>query len=485
MNRAKKRSIAGWLVGILVFQFLAAFRLYADVIYMNDGNVLMVEKAWEEGEEVKYQTSKGIQSLPRSSVRSIRQEKPAPAPSVQKWGNVADQPNQTGTNSSALAPSVPSISGSGTVVSKDILARLRDNLYADPSDAVAKAELVQALNSIASLQAAEGDLASAQNSLEEALNLDKRNTALLSNLAAIHFRSGNYQKAEDLLVTCLQIDGKNQWTHYLLGETYYKEEKISQAISEWDEGLKLGPNETIVKRLEKAKREAGVHSKLGIVQSLHFILRYENKASDNELGYQILAALEDSYRHLSNELTSHAPETVVVILYPDQAYSDITRAPGWSGGIYDGKIRLPIKGLLGITPELKATLTHELTHCFMAALSGHGSPTWFLEGVAQLQEGRSAANDRKVLTHLKQENQLIPLENLRGSFAGLPPGMADLAYTESLSAVEYLITRFGRPAVRSLLDLMAQNYNFENAFNKAVLRSVSEFETAWQRDLTQ
>ena len=67
----------------------------------------------------------------------------------------------------------------------------------------------------------------------------------------------------------------------------------------------------------------------------------------------------------------------------------------------------------------------------------------------------------------------------------LPNGAAGLAYAEGLSAVEYLTARFGLSSIRNLLDLMAQNYNFENAFNTALHQSVSEFETAWQHDLVQ
>jgi len=283
----------------------------------------------------------------------------------------------------------------------------------------------------------------------------------------------------------LAIDRKDQSTYLFLGETYYQQEKIGQAISIWNEGLQLGPSEAIVARLERARREYGVHSELGAMKSSHFILRYDTTTSHSQIGDQILATLEGQYRRLSNELTSQAPETISVILYPDRDYFDITRAPGWSGGGYDGKIRIPIKGLYSVTAALQATLAHELTHSFMASLPGRGSPTWFLEGVAQVQEGKTGANDKKALAQLEQSGSLIPLQRLRGSFISLPAGVADVAYAESLSAVEYMIARFGRSSIRSVLDLMARNYNFENAFRTALQRSVSEFETAWQRDLTQ
>jgi len=453
---------------------------YADVIYLTDGSVLLVKKAWEEAEEVKYTNNEQIGTLPKSRVLRIQQEKETPAPPpAQRWGiGVA----QGGPAGQSFSPSAPNAMAGGSTVSKEALARLRENLNADPSDTRAKGELVYALNSVAALEMAQGDLKSAQRDLEEALRLDRSNPMISSNLAVILLRLGNYRAAEELLLTSLESDKKNQWTYYLLGEAYYQQEKLSQAINQWVAGLALGPSRQISDRLEKARREAGTHNELAVLQSPHFILRY--KASDRQLGQEILDTLEDLYNHLSRDLTSVAPATVAVILYPDQTYFDITQAPSWTGALFDGKIRVPTRGLTGVTDRLRAILAHELSHSFIASLPGRGSPIWFLEGVAQLQEGKSAANARKLLAQLQRENHLTPLKNLRDSFMGLSPDTAGIAYAESLSAVEYLVSQFGRPAIRNLLDLMGQNYNFENAFRTALQRSVSEFEIAWQQDLT-
>src|SRR5438552_4381019 len=461
---------------------------YADVIYLTDGSVLLVKKAWEEAEEVKYTNNERIGSLPKSRVLRIQQEKETPAPLPgQRWGIGVPQGGPAGQSSSPSAPNAMAGGSTGAgpapAVSKEALARLRENLNADPSDTQAKGELVYALNSVAALEVAQGDLKSAQRDLEEALRLDGRNPLLSSNLAVILLRLGNYHAAEELLLTSLESDKKNQWTYYLLGEAYYQQEKLSHAINQWVAGLELGPSRQISDRLEKARREAGTHNELAVLQSPHFILRY--KASDRQLGQEILDTLEDLYNHLSRDLTSVAPATVAVILYPDQTYFDITQAPSWTGAVFDGKIRVPTRGLTGVTDRLRAILAHELSHSFIASLPGRGSPIWFQEGVAQLQEGKSAANARKLLAQLQRENHLTPLKNLRDSFMGLSPDQAGIAYAESLSAVEYLASQFGKPAIRNLLDLMGQNYNFENAFRTALQRSVSEFESAWQQDLTQ
>jgi len=308
---------------------------------------------------------------------------------------------------------------------------------------------------------------------------------LLSNLAIVHLRMGDYHAAEELLLTCLEIDRNNQQTYYLLGEAYYAQEKISQAISQWTAGLVLGPHPEMAKRLDKARQEEQVHQGMDEMQSAHFILRYDRKVSDRQLGQQILNTLESLYARLTAEITSRPPATIAVILYPDQTYFDITRAASWTGALFDGKIRVPIRGLTSVTPKLTGILAHELTHSFVASLPGHGCPTWFNEGIAQLEEGLSAANDKKALARLGQANQLISLKDLQGSFTGFTSNQADIAYTESLSAVEYLASQYGRSSIRSVLDLMAQNYNFENAFKTALKRSVSEFETAWEQDLAR
>jgi hypothetical protein len=220
-----------------------------------------------------------------------------------------------------------------------------------------------------------------------------------------------------------------------------------------------------------------------VLQSAHFILRYDRQVSDYRLGQQILTTLESQYRQLSSELVSQPPATVAVILYPDETYFDITQAPSWTGALFDGKIRVPTKGLVSVTTELAAILRHELTHSFIASLSGRGCPSWFNEGVAQLQEGKSAANYRKWLAQLHKDKQLIPLASLKGSLVGLPSGAAGLAYVEGLSAVEHLVSRFGRPAIRSILELMGQNHHFDNAFRTVVRQNVGDFEADWQQDL--
>ena len=465
---------------VAVCLVLATSKLHADVIYLNDGNVLLVDKAWIDGDDVKYQTSRGVLSVPRSTVREIQAENLPPAPASSKRWSLESVVVESGTDPAKTPVSAPG----GNATSNDSLIRLRQNLSTNPADPRAKTELIQTLNSVAWLQLTQGDLPAARTALEEAFNLNKRDPAIASNLAVVHLRMGNYRAAEDLLKAAIDIDRNNQEAHYLLGATYYGQEKIALAIDEWTAGLRLGAHPEMSRSLDKAQKEARVHDQLGELLSTHFILRYDQKVSDQRLGQQILTTLEGLYGQLSNELTSRPPATIAVILYPNQTYFDITRAASWTGAMFDGKIRVPTKGLSNVTPELRSTLRHELTHAFISALP-QDCPAWFNEGVAQLQEGQSAATYRKALAQMRQTDRLIPLKNLEESFTSLPEAVAEIAYAEGLSATEFMASKFGKASIRNILELMAQNHNFENAFKTALKTSVAEFELAWQRDLSQ
>ena len=218
---------------ILVLVLTAAPCLQADVLYLHDGNVLIVDKAWVEGDLVKYQTSRGVQTLPREDVREIRQEQPIPVP-AKRWSLGVVSGSDSGTSTPA--------SSTETTQFTESLSRLRENLRADPASARAKGELIYALASVSSLQVTQGDLPGAVASLEEARSLDRRNLVILGNLAVLRLRMGGYREAEALLRTGLEIESNNQDLRYLLGEAYYGQEKITEAINEWSAGLLLGPS---------------------------------------------------------------------------------------------------------------------------------------------------------------------------------------------------------------------------------------------------
>lgn len=468
---------SSWLLLTLWVLSLPA-TLRSDIIYFKNGGVLIVEKVWEEGDQVKYQTSSGVKAIPRNTVSKIKaqQAMPSPDPSA-PFGLAIPAENVSKLPASIALPAVPA---GKEQVSDDLIKRLREAASADSSNQVVRRRLVEALNIYASVQGLKGENRQARDLLQEAYKLDNNFRPTLVHLAVVNYQTSDYRAAENLLLEALRLQDRDSYAHYLLGEAYYAQDKVQPAIQEWKTALDQGADPALSAKIKKAEEEAGVHNELGVLHSAHFILRYDRQVSDYNLGEEILVTLEQLYRRLAAQLTAEAPETVAVILYTQQAYFDITQAPQWSGALFDGKIRVPAKGLMGVSKDLENVLLHELTHSFLHASCRDRCPIWFHEGVAQWMEGKSAANYRKILVELSRNQKILPLNQLESSFMGLPRELATVAYIEGLSAVEYLVEKHGNKILRALVEFMRQNYTFAQAFEASSSKPYSSLQSDWE-----
>jgi tetratricopeptide (TPR) repeat protein len=465
-----------WLA-VLVFLTLP-IPYFADIIYFKDGSVLIVEKAWEEGDQVKYQTPSGVKIIPRDTVSKIKAQQAVPSPDPSAPFGLAI-PLESASKPPATIV-LPAAAAGKEQVSDELIKRLREAVSSDPSSPAARRRLVEALNIYASMQVLKGEARTARDLLQEAYQLDKNFRPTLVHLAVVNYQASAYHAAENLLLEALRLQDRDSYAHYLLGEAYYAQDKVPQAIQEWKTALDLGADQALSAKIKKAEEEAGVHNELGVLHSAHFILRYDRQVSDYNLGENILVTLEQLYRRLTAQLTAEAPETVAVILYTQQTYFDITQAPQWSGALFDGKIRVPAKGLMGVSKDLENMLLHELTHSFLHSSCQERCPIWFHEGVAQWMEGKSASNYRKILVELSRNQKILPLNRLESSFMGLPRELATVAYIEGLSAVEYLVEKYGNKILPALVESMRQNYTFAQAFEASSSIPYSSLQADWE-----
>jgi len=119
------------------------------------------------------------------------------------------------------------------------------------------------------------------------------------------------------------------------------------------------------------------------------------------------------------------------------------RAPEWADGWNDGSIRVPVQGLERPTPRLIKVLRHELAHSFVTARTGNNCPTWLQEGIAQWLEGGDPAREDAQLQTIARAGRLQSLLTLEGPFRGLGEADANLAYGQSLSAVNHILRTSG------------------------------------------
>ncbi len=157
-----------------------------------------------------------------------------------------------------------------------------------------------------------------------------------------------------------------------------------------------------------------------------------------------------------------------MILYTNQTFMDITRAPSWSGALNDGRIRVPVEGLSSMTDELARVLKHELTHSFVGQKTGGRAPVWLQEGIAQYMEGKRSRTNAGALITAYDNHMEFSLLSYETSWLNLPRNAASVAYAWSLAVVETIVTVNGVDDLERILDRLAAGSTTEDAI-RAVL----------------
>ena len=439
----------GWLLCVLL---LFPSFLLADVIYLKNGRKIVAQVTKEDDKQVYYEADGGEFAVAKSMVDHV--EKSATPPAAPAQG--PSKPSRD-----VPLPITPPVDtsmegGSGVIhddaVDEAYLTQLTDDAIhnATPENLH---KLKQAFQAAAVFLTRKGDPEAAIIKYREAIKYLPHDQGLELALGYLLWKQEHYLEAVDLLSPEADRFPQSPDFRVLLGSSYYGMENLDQAITEWNKALAVQDNAQLREAVAKAQRERDVSGSYSELRSEHFLLRYD--ASQNEkLSGEILNSLDGSFQDLVLDLDYSPTEAIVVILYPNQAFRDITRTPSWVGALNDGKIRVPVSGLTQMTPDLARVLKHELTHSFVRQITLGHCPTWFNEGLAQLEEGSTTAALGSQLARAIAAGSIPPYPSLEGSFVNLPPDQVVLAYAKSLAALEYLRDVFGMGEVRRMLRQM-------------------------------
>jgi hypothetical protein len=249
---------------------------------------------------------------------------------------------------------------------------------------------------------------------------------------------GRASEAKTNLQRALELNPRFTPASLLLGEIIYREGDLDRAIKTYEAALTLAPgNADLTSRLQSWHREADVHSTFIERRQDRFRVMFEGR-TDAPLATRATDMLNAAFWRIGRELRAYPSNEIQVMLYTEKQFRDITRAPEWSDGLYDGRIRVPVAGAARAPALFENVLAHELTHAMVASLAPRGVPAWLHEGLAQHFEGSDVhAAQRRLRAHGRR----IPLEQLDGGFTGLTTAGALVAYDESLVAVSAIIER--------------------------------------------
>ncbi|HKN88360.1 MAG TPA: hypothetical protein VJV04_15955 [Nitrospiraceae bacterium] len=321
-----------------------------------------------------------------------------------------------------------------------------------------------------------GDYHGAIRALNKAKAVLSDDPRLFLGLGLSHYRLAHYDSASVNLKRALHLDGAQEQAHTLLGDLAFMRDHLDDAVRHYESASTLNPNDVSIQDgLFRAQRAQQLEGGFARIVTPHFIVKCDVAQRGNLKG--LAERLEVLSRRIEQQLPSRSREAIVVILYPDRRFQELTDSPSWAGGLFDGKIHMAARRVLHASSEADATLTHEYAHALVHRLARGHAPTWLDEGLALYLEGRALSWSETIIDG--REAELTPLHALHGSFLSLSPHETRLAYAESLSAAWALIHRYGWPRVRGLLETVAGSGDFSAAFETVLKEPYHVFEASW------
>jgi len=286
--------------------------------------------------------------------------------------------------------------------------------------------------------------------------------------AALHFGSANASLAlgrTDAAIASLKraIEYNPRFIQalVLLAQVAYQNGDLNLAIDAMQKAAALAPRDrTLAAQLAQWQKESSLHQSFQTHASARFNVLFEGPAQ-KALSDRVSATLESAYWSIGQALNIYPGGTLDVILYSTKQFRDITRAPAWAGGGYDGRIRIPASGALRTPEALDRVVTHEYVHAVVRHAAPAGVPAWVNEGLASHLEASDKAWATKLL---RMTAARIPLQDLAEGFGRLDSSIVLLAYAESQIAGQLLCERLGTH-VGPFLQMLGNGHTVEQALS--------------------
>lgn len=356
----------------------------------------------------------------------------------------------------------------------EAVARFEEARALDSSDAAVGKNLARALHARTAELVKAGRVPDAVRDLERAIGLDPDEVRFPVRLAQVHKDDGDLEAARRVLGRALEAKPGAAALHEALGRLEYDDERLDKAVDLIETACRLDPElaKSLNGFLDKVRREAEVEKGLFRDQSANLVVKYDDQAF-RAVGQSVLRLLEALQARLTSDFDHRPTRRLSVVLYTRGDFDAVTGAKEWAGGLYDGKIRLPVRNFDRARSAIEATLAHELTHFYVRSLAP-SCPLWLNEGLAQYQEGRRAAQlPKDQLRRARDEERLPSVASLPDSWASITDReKVALYYAIALSFTEHLIARYGFPAVRDYL----VSLDAPRVFGKPL----SDLESAWR-----
>lgn len=451
---------------------------WAEVIVLKNGRSIIAENVWIEGEKVFYEGESGRVSLPKSLV--VRIEEGSGEDSLRSSSQVDEEIVKELTGQiQMLPPDTDGIVRNGKV-DED---RLRSIASMANQGELELQTALRAYLIAAVFETLEKRIVNASRWAEDALRLARRNMDALLLAAHLDIAQQRPGEALDHLLLAQSMAPDSPDVLTLLGYAYYATEGPEKALRYWRQAYSMRPDDILQARIRKAESEGEVVADFTQTSSSNFQLSWEGSEVPSAFSREVLQTLESLFQELQTSLDYVPREPIPVVLYTQEQFANVTRAPDWVSALNDGKIRVPVQGMTSMNQELRNILKHEMVHSFIHQMTGGRCPVWLNEGLAQRLSGDTLQPIGVPLARRYAASRYIPLENLEGSFISLDPSDVALAYGQSLAAASVIESRYGAYQFPFLLKAIADGATMEQALRQVLRLTYQGLEEEIANDL--
>jgi len=393
------------------------------------------------------------------------------------------------------SPYAAALNEINTLIQQGKDAEAEAKLQALPPDALndpaVRASTSTLWNNLGVMRVKAGGAAAGVPAYKSALAINPYNAVAHHNLVYAYWELKDPALTPALLEESMKLNPDNPLPHLALAELLLNKDDLAGARTHLEQAkdhITESPNLQVylgrlIARVDQTQKS---EQKFLARESSHFLVKFDGEA-DQAVWNRVLEILEEAYREIGQQLGHFPSKPILVVLHTRETFQGATGGPAWSDGLYDpvmGRIKVPTRGALTDQAWLTRVLRHEYVHALLHdRMGGRGAlPQWLNEGLAMQLAGDPPPDIPELV---RGQVTLVNLSYLEGSWMGLTPKQATVAYLEGNSATKYFIDRFGMDKMREVIGQLGTGQPFPDAFKDRLFITYEDFQRRWIDDLNE
>ncbi|RLC61600.1 MAG: peptidase MA domain-containing protein, partial [Chloroflexi bacterium] len=211
---------------------------------------------------------------------------------------------------------------------------------------------------------------------------------------------------------------------------------------------------------------------------------------DESFARELMATAQEALARLAEDTGAYLEKPVKAYIYANaqDLQGSMIYPQEWTGGAAFTRHGIIA---IGIAPNNltwgKRAMTHELTHLVIHQMTFNpynDLPNWLDEGLAVYNEGAPSSQFTTRLNEAIAEGSLISVRSLSSPFSAYSE-QSILAYAQSYSLVEFLISNYGSDKMLELLNTFRQGSSYDGALEKVYGFDMDGLNALWREYVTK